>query len=205
LKTGHAHPDVSHEPKTGPEFEESSSKLTQIYSLYDQGTNQRILGDPQGALAHLRQAASLARAYYSRGYNNKNSSLEQVIHYDLGQAAEKARDLDQALEAYLYCLQLSPGNLDAAGRVVSILVQKGQLQAALRVAQNAVSAHPEDARARAFLAGVLTKMGNGTEASQEAEKSSQILKDTGELSPDETGSRESDPTKPKSEEPTPGL
>lgn len=148
--------------------------MAHAYSLYDAGANARLAGNYADAIDKLNQSARL--------FNNANdyqhggsSTLESMVHFELGLAAEGIQDFGLARDSYQRCLLIRPGFTQASIRLVDMLARIGQGPLALAKAQEAVYANPADPRSHLLLALMLEKTGRGDLARTSRETAKRLL------------------------------
>ncbi|MBX3076971.1 hypothetical protein KF913_23880 [Candidatus Obscuribacterales bacterium] len=156
--------------------ESSYQTMARAYRLYDEGINARMRGDYSSAVGKLTESWKLfndARGYQRTGEPSINEAL---VHYELGQAAEGARDILTARDSYMRCLNIRPTFVEASVSLVNMLAASGQWQLALAKAQDAVRNSPNDPRVHKLWALTLDKTGHSEEARHEANKAQECLK-----------------------------
>jgi hypothetical protein len=162
------------EPQSPPENQELPSEyhdFQKAYSLYDEGTNARLAGNYSEAVTHISRALNLVPSNAHGG----PSVLVLNMEYDLAQAAEGAGDLPLAARYYARALADRPNFPEASVHLARVLALSGKLDEALRAARDGVARSPNDARTHSMLALLLTKNGQGTEASIESRKAQSLL------------------------------
>lgn len=151
-------------PEPHAENVQNANSLASVYRLYDRGVNERLMGLNEQATKTLREASN---AYSSA---QRGLTLEAMIDYELGQAAEASNNYSVAADAYARTLRIKPNLIEASVRLTSMLMKAGQPQAALRKARDSVAMNPNDPRAHQILALVLD--GNGLDADAKIERES---------------------------------
>jgi hypothetical protein len=162
------------EPQSPPENQELPSEyhdFQKAYSLYDEGTNARLAGNYSEAVTHISRALNLVPSNAHGG----PSVLVLNMEYDLAQAAEGSGDLPLAARYYARALADRPNFPEASVHLARVLALSGKLDEALRAARDGISRSPNDARVHSMLALLLTKNGQGTEASLESRKAQSLL------------------------------
>jgi tetratricopeptide (TPR) repeat protein len=144
--------------------------LANVYRLYDRGVNERIEGRYEQATKTLLEATN------SYSSTKKGLTLEAMIDYELGQAAEANNNYSVAADAYTRSLRIKPNLVEAAVRLASMLMKAGQPQAALSRARDAVAINPMDPRAHQILALVLDKNGMSDAAKAENDTAMRLMR-----------------------------
>lgn len=168
---------MQHEEAKEPAKEEpvvQSSGFSKIYALYDQGLNARLVGNLGDAVNQLKKAARLVRM--EPRPLGKPLTMEAMIDYELGQAAEADNNLPLAVESYEECLKADPRHIDASVHLSGTLLRAGQPLMALMKARDAVERNPQEPRAHAILAVALEKNGFADDAKLERQKAQHLLK-----------------------------
>ena len=163
--------------------ESAYASLDQAYDLYDAGINARLAG--QNALAITRLEESWRKFSDNKGYQKSGnpSTIESMVHYELGQAAEAQGDFGLARDSYSRCLRIRPGYTPASVNLVNLLARSGKLDLALAKAREAVDARPGDPRARLLVSLVLDKMGRAADARQAQGEAEKLLTVEGKVVP----------------------
>lgn len=149
---------------------QNANSLANVYRLYDRGVNERLMGLDAQATTTLRQASN---AYSSA---QRGLTLEAMIDYELGQAAEASNNFSVAADAYARSLRIKPNLIEASVRLTSMLMKAGQPQAALSKARDSVAMNPNDPRAHQILALVLDNNGLNADAKIERESAERLLR-----------------------------
>lgn len=136
-----APPDFEGEPRR-----RNYALLSQAYSLYDHGASERLSGNFGESVESLSRAYSILEQARSHQRDNKPSSLEAMVLFELAQAAESDGDLTLARDSYCRCLIASPRFAEAYLRVCDLLARQGDLPLAAKFARDGVSNCPEDSR-----------------------------------------------------------
>jgi hypothetical protein len=166
------HVAKSSEPTAEPSDYQSQAK---IYSLYDQGLNARLLGDPHTAVSRLAEATEMARE------SKLSPTLSAEAQYELGRAAEAAGESSVAVGAFTHCLRMNPRFTDASLRLASLLLRSGKPMMALMTAREAAQRSPNDARAHMVLALVLDHSGFASDARGERERATRLMHGEGRV------------------------
>jgi hypothetical protein len=148
---------------------QDASSLTHVYRLYDEGLNARLSGNYELATRKLLEASN---SYVS---TKSGLTLEAMIDFELGQAAEAGGNVSVAADAYTRCLRIKPNLIEASFHLSSMLMKAGELKAALGRARETVAANPADPAAHELLALVLDKSGLGEDAKLERNKAQVLL------------------------------
>lgn len=149
---------------------QNANSLANVYRLYDRGVNERLAGQYEQATKTLREASN---AYSS---NQRGLTLEAMIDYELGQAAEACNNYSVAADAYARSLRVKPNLIEASVRLTSMLMKAGQPQAALSRARETVAMNPNDPRSHQILALVLDSNGLNSDAKVERESAERLLR-----------------------------
>jgi len=149
---------------------QNANSLASVYRLYDRGVNERLAGQYEQATKTLREASN---AYSS---NQRGLTIEAMIDYELGQAAEACRNYSVAADAYARSLRVKPNLIEASVRLTSMLMKAGQPQAALSRARETVAMNPNDPRSHQILALVLDSNGLNADAKVERESADRLLR-----------------------------
>lgn len=163
--------------------EAAYSSLDQAYDLYDAGINARLAG--QNTLAITRLEESWRKFSDNKGYQKSGnpSTIESMVHYELGQAAEAQGDFNLARDSYSRCLRIRPGYTPASVKLVNLLARNGKLDLALAKAREAAGASPRDPRAQLLVSLVLDKMGKADDARQARGEAEKLLTVEGKVVP----------------------
>ncbi|MCA9804399.1 MAG: tetratricopeptide repeat protein [Cyanobacteria bacterium HKST-UBA02] len=163
--------------------EAAYASLDQAYDLYDAGINARLAG--QNALAITRLEESWRKFSDNKGYQKSGnpSTIESMVHYELGQAAEAQGDFSLARDSYSRCLRIRPGYTPASVKLVNLLARNGKLDLALAKAREAAGASPRDPRAQLLVSLVLDKMGKSDDARQAQGEAEKLLTVEGKVVP----------------------
>ncbi len=164
----HAAPAAYPEPHA--ENVQNANSLANVYRLYDRGVNERLEGRYEQATKTLREASN---SYSSA---QRGLTLEAMIEYELGQAAEANNNFSIAADAYSRSLRIKPNLIEASVRLASMLMKAGQPQAALSRARDSVSMNPNDPRAHQILALILENNGLSGDAKIERESADRLLR-----------------------------
>lgn len=140
-KEGEAPADTQFEPRR-----RNYALLSQAYSLYDRGAAQRLSGDFGESVENLSRSYAILEQARSHQKDNKPSTLESMVLFELAQAAESDGDMTLARDSYSRCLIASPRFAEAYLRVCDLLARQGNLPLALKFAADGVANCPEDAR-----------------------------------------------------------
>lgn len=149
---------------------QNANSLANVYRLYDRGVNERLEGRYEQATKTLREASN---SYSSA---QRGLTLEAMIEYELGQAAEASNNLSIAADAYSRSLRIKPNLIEASVRLASMLMKAGQPQAALSRARDSVAMNPNDPRAHQILALILDNSGLSGDAKIERESADRLLR-----------------------------
>ncbi|MBS1956871.1 MAG: hypothetical protein JST89_21970 [Cyanobacteria bacterium SZAS-4] len=164
----HAPPATYPEPHA--ENVQNANSLANVYRLYDRGVNERLEGRYEQATKTLREASN---SYSSA---QRGLTLEAMIEYELGQAAEASNNFSIAADAYSRSLRIKPNLIEASVRLASMLMKAGQPQAALSRARDSVASNPNDPRAHQILALILDNNGLSGDAKIERESADRLLR-----------------------------
>ncbi len=200
------HAPVSY-PEPHAEHVQNANSLAGVYRLYDRGVNERLLGQYEQATKTLREASN---AYTS---SQRGLTLEAMIEYELGQAAEANNSYSLAADAYARSLRIKPNLIEAWVRLTSMLMRAGQPQAALSRARDSVASNPNDPRTHQILALVLDGNGLNADAKIERESAERLLRSRASMNYSDvpTGQNlepvhvEPEPDKPEPEKPDSGA
>jgi len=132
--------------------------MAHAYSLYDAGANARLAGNYADAIDKLNQSARLFNNANDYQHSGTSGTIESMVHFELGMAAEAAQDFGLARDSYQRCLIIRPNFTQASVRLVDMLARIGQGPLALAKAQEAVSANPSDPRSHLLLGLMLEKL-----------------------------------------------
>jgi len=157
-------------PEPHADYVQDSRGLADVYRLYDRGVNERLEGRYEQATKTLLEATNT----YSS--TKKGLTLEAMIDYELGQAAEANNNYSVAADAYTRTLRIKPTLIEAAVRLASMLMKVGQPQAALSQARETVALNPMDPRAHQILALILDKNGFADDAKAERETAGRLVR-----------------------------
>jgi len=124
----------------------NSSLLTQAYFLYDQGVNEKLRGNYGAATDKLAQSVSLIDQARSNQHNGVPSTLEAMVFYELGEAAEADGDFILARDSYAHCLRAKANFVEAYLHIVNLLASQGQLPLAANWLKEGLQECPHDAR-----------------------------------------------------------
>lgn len=149
---------------------QNTNSLTSIYHLYDKGVNERLEGRYDDAMKTLLEANN---SYTS---TQKNLTLEAMINYELGQAAESNNNYSLAADAYGRTLRIKPNMIDASVRLASLLMKAGHPELALSRAREAVAMYPNDPRAHEILSLILEQTGSNADAKVERDSTKTLIK-----------------------------
>ncbi|CAN5604105.1 hypothetical protein BH10CYA1_BH10CYA1_11730 [soil metagenome] len=164
----HAAPAAYPEPHA--DNVQNSNSLANVYRLYDRGVNERLEGRYEQATKTLREASN---SYSSA---QRGLTLEAMIEYELGQAAEANNNYSIAADAYSRSLRIKPNLIEASVRLASMLMKAGHPQAALSRARDSVAINPNDPRAHQILALILDNNGLSGDAKIERESADRLLR-----------------------------
>jgi Tetratricopeptide repeat len=157
-------------PEPHADYMQDNRDLATVYHLYDQGVNERLEGRYEQATKTLLAASN----QYSSTKNGL--TLEAMIDYELGQAAEANNNFSVAADAYARSLRIKPNLIEASVRLASMLMRAGQPQAALSRARETVALNPNDPRAHEILALVLDKSGLADDAKNERDSAKRLVR-----------------------------
>ncbi len=157
-------------PEPHAENVQNANSLANVYRLYDRGVNERLEGHYEQATKTLREASN---SYSSA---QRGLTLEAMIEYELGQAAEANNNFSIAADAYSRSLRIKPNLIEASVRLASMLMKAGQPQAALSRARDSVAMNPNDPRAHQILALILDNNGLNGDAKIERESADRLLR-----------------------------
>jgi hypothetical protein len=149
--------------------------MAHAYSLYDAGANARLAGNYADAIDKLNQSARLFNNANDYQHSGTSGTIESMVHFELGMAAEAAQDFGLARDSYQRCLIIRPNFTQASVRLVDMLARIGQGPLALAKAQEAVSANPSDPRSHLLLGLMLEKTGRGDLARASREYAKRLL------------------------------
>lgn len=149
--------------------------MAHAYSLYDSGANARVTGNYADAIDKLNQSARLFNNANDYQHGGTASTLEAMVHFELGLAAEGAQDFGLARDSYQRCLIIRPTFTQASVRLVDMLARTGQSPLALAKAQEAVNANPADPRSHLLLALMFEKTGRTDMARVSRETAKRLL------------------------------
>ncbi|MFN8553988.1 MAG: hypothetical protein U0103_21140 [Candidatus Obscuribacterales bacterium] len=164
------HPAPTSYPEPHADNVQNANSLASVYRLYDRGVNERLAGQYEQATKTLREASN---AYSS---NQRGLTIEAMIDYELGQAAEACRNYSVAADAYARSLRVKPNLIEASVRLTSMLMRAGQPQAALTRARESVAMNPNDPRSHQILALVLDSNGLNADAKLERDSADRLLR-----------------------------
>lgn len=149
--------------------------LARSYALYDQGVNQRILGNYGAATEKLAEAVSLMDQARSNQRDGATSTLQAMTFYELGLAAEADGDFILARDSYAHCLRARPDYVEAYLHIVSMLAGQGQLPLAMTWLKEGARACPHDARVNQLSTQLSTFMGrDATELKTDVPEAAEI-------------------------------
>ncbi len=138
-------PPGEEEQKESTEPPHEYTNYGKAYSLFDEGTNARLSGNYQLAIASLSKALDLVPDNAHGG----PSVLTLNMEYELAQAAESSGDYALAARYYARAVTDRPNFVDASVRLVQCLARCGKSTEALSAARDAVEHNPNDPRAQA--------------------------------------------------------
>lgn len=184
----HAAPAAYPEPHA--ENVQNANSLANVYRLYDRGVNERLEGRYEQATKTLREASN---SYSSA---QRGLTLEAMIEYELGQAAEANNNLSIAADAYSRSLRIKPNLIEASVRLASMLMRAGQPQAALSRARDSVASNPNDPRAHQILALILDNNGLSGDAKIERESAERLLRSKSTINYPDVPTENVEPTRP---------
>lgn len=166
----HHHAAPASYPEPHAENVQNANSLANVYRLYDRGVNERLEGRYEQATKTLREASN---SYSSA---QRGLTLEAMIEYELGQAAEANNNFSIAADAYSRSLRIKPNLIEASVRLASMLMKAGQPQAALSRARDSVASNPNDPRAHQILALILDNNGLSGDAKIERDSADRLLR-----------------------------
>lgn len=173
-----AHEPPHAKPPAEPQVEPVSyATQARVYALYDQGLNAGLSGDAQTAVNRLTEAAAMMREVKPK----LSPTMESMVNYELGRAAERSGQYQVAINAYTQCLQLSPRDTDATARLSSLLIRAGQPMMALMKARDVLQRAPNDPYAHMILSVVLMQSGYPEDARVERDKANMLLNGVGRV------------------------
>jgi tetratricopeptide (TPR) repeat protein len=158
-----------------------------LYTLYDQGLNARLNGDSHTAVSRLAEAAAMIASCHL------SPTMEAMIEYEFGRAAEGDQEPQVAIDAYRRCITINPRHLDAVIRLSSLLLRSGQPAQALVRVRDLVQRTPNDPRAHVALAFVLERNGFPDDARLERDRAKQLISGVGKV-PEPTQPIQSSPS-----------
>ena len=133
--------------------------LSRAYSLYDQGINDRLKGNFGAAVDKLTESSSLFDQARSHQHSGNPSTLEAMVFYELGQAAEADGDFTLARDSYARCLKARPGYVEGYLHIANVLSTQGNLPLAMQWLKEGVTACPGDVRLNEMLTRLAVFMG----------------------------------------------
>jgi protein O-mannosyl-transferase len=152
---------------------------------YNLGIALNDRGDPDGAIAHYRQAVELRPSYAEAHYNlgrllaQKGQLDEAIVHYEkaletnpadaeahnnLGATLFANGRVDEAIAHYRKALAIQPDYADAACNLASALLSNGDLDGAIAYYSACLEVSPNQAEAQYDLASALFRIGRTDEA-----------------------------------------
>jgi tetratricopeptide (TPR) repeat protein len=170
---------------------------------YNLGIALSDQGDPEGAIAHYRQAIELRPSYAEAHYNlgrllvQKGQVDEALTHYqealeinpadaeahnNLGATLFASGRVDEAIAHYRKALAIQPDYADASCNLASALLSNGDLDGAIAYYSGCLAVSPNQVEAQYNFATVLLRTGRTDEAMAHYQK---VL----ELSPDNADAR----------------
>ncbi len=177
-------------PEPHADYVQDNQGLANVYKLYDRGVNERLEGRYEQATKTLLEATN------SYSSTKKGLTLEAMIDYELGQAAEASNNYSVAADAYSRSLRIKPNLVEAAVRLASMLMKAGQPQAALSRARESVAVNPMDPRAHQILALVLDKNGLSDAAKAENDTAMRLMRSGSSVNTDPIDRTPVEPTEP---------
>jgi hypothetical protein len=149
--------------------EQDAPALAKAYSLYDTGTNQRLLGNFGTSISNLLEAKRLFHTHA-----DKDSPMEGFASFELAQAAEGANSNELAKQSYRECISLRPNFIPAYVRLSRLEAKDGNIQAALEVSRQASMKDPGDSYAHMLEAALLEKAGSTDQAKAEKQRALEL-------------------------------
>lgn len=120
--------------------------MTRSYTLYDEGVNEKLKGNYGAATDKLSESLSLLDQARSNQHNGVPSTLEAMVFFELGDAAESDGDVTLARDSYARCLKAKPDFVEAYLHIVNLLATQGQLPLAASWLREGLKECPHDAR-----------------------------------------------------------
>jgi len=166
--------------------------LSNAYTLYDQGVNERLKGNYGLSTDKLTEAVKLIDQASSIGRDGRPSTLASMVFFELGQSAEADGDLGLARDSYVHAVKAKPDYVEAYLHLVNVLATSGKLRQALNYLNDGLRESPHDPRLNAMLTQLGGFMGDehnsgfGNDMSQDGDDESPPVK-TPERAPVPTG------------------
>lgn len=104
------------------------------------------------------------------------------IEYSLGASYDQLKKPKEAIGAYRRALDDEPDNLDSQRGLANALLTDGQLDEALKILQQVVTAEPQDAQSQIHIAEIERRQGHYEEALSTLKKAKALVQDSLELS-----------------------
>jgi tetratricopeptide (TPR) repeat protein len=171
---------------------ETKLLLGQLYALnHDSAKAEATFKDAQKMDGDSEDVVlNMARLYAQTGdFQRAVDTLSAVpesdrtarIEFDLGADLEQLKKEKEAAAAYRRSLDLEPDNPDAEKALANALLQDDQLDEALKVLTNLVTADPTDAQSEVHLAEIQRRQGHYEDALATLEKAKSQVQDATEL------------------------
>lgn len=166
--------------------QEENQDLGKAYSLYDAGSNQRLLGNYAAAIPQLMEARQRFHLASQRqvpapksdegeqenvgDHLGKGAPMESFALFELAQAFEGAKNYELAKRSFQECLFMNPKFLPAYLRLSCLEARQGNADEALRIARRASSLAPADPRPHFIASVLLGQLGMPAEARAEQQR-----------------------------------
>ncbi len=134
--------------------------LSRAYALYDQGVNEKLRGNYGAATDKLAESVSLIDQARSNQHNGVPSTLESMVFFELGEAAEADGDFTLARDSYAHCLRAKANFVEGYLHIVNLLATQGQLPLAANWLKEGLQECPHDARINELSTQLSTYIGS---------------------------------------------
>jgi len=134
--------------------------LTRSYTLYDEGVNEKLKGNYGAATDKLSESITLLDQARSNQHGAVPSTLESMVFFELGDAAESDGDFVLARDSYAHCLKAKPDFVEGYLHIVNLLATQGQLPLAASWLKEGLKECPHDQRMNEMSTQLSTYVGS---------------------------------------------
>jgi tetratricopeptide (TPR) repeat protein len=176
-----------------PNDVETRLLLGQLYSLnHDSAKAEAQFKAAQGIDANSEEVVlNMARLYSEQGDFKRAADVLNSVPVDdrtsrtefaLGASYDQLKKPKEAAAAYRRSLDQEPENLDAQRGLANALLADGQLDEALKILNEIVTAEPQDAQSQIHISEIQRRQGHYEEALATLKKAKPLVQDSLELS-----------------------